>query len=119
MKNEEFRLGPLTKPLIKRKERESNSQGSSLGRFRDGCRRQSACPSVPYSREGGLRTHGLRFPKPADWPTFLPLDQSTLRESNPHILHGEQAGCRYITDASGTRRTRTVTTLVKSQVCCR
>src|SRR6266700_3679729 len=29
-----------------RKERESNSQGSSLGRFRDGCRRPSACPSV-------------------------------------------------------------------------
>jgi hypothetical protein len=30
----------------KRKERESNPQGSSLGRFRDGCRRPSACPSV-------------------------------------------------------------------------
>ncbi len=51
------------------------------------------------SREGGLRTHGLRFPKPADWPTFLPLDQSTQRELNPHVLHGEQAGCRYITGA--------------------
>ena len=25
--------------------------------------------------------------------------QSTPRESNPHILHGEQAGCRYITGA--------------------
>jgi hypothetical protein len=65
--------------------------------------------------------------------------QSTQRESNPHVLHGEQAGCRYITGASvlitlrvmlhhakrddyifsGTRGTRTLTTLVKSQVCCR
>ena len=26
------------------------------------------------SREGGLRTHDLRFPKPADWPAFLPLE---------------------------------------------
>ena len=28
-------------------------------------------------------------------------------------------GCRYITGASGIRGTRTLTTLVKSQVCCR
>ena len=32
--------------VVKRKERESNPQGSSLDRFRGGCRRQSACPSV-------------------------------------------------------------------------
>lgn len=25
--------------------------------------------------------------------------QSVRRESNPHILHGKQVGCRYITDA--------------------
>jgi hypothetical protein len=30
----------------RRKERELNPQGSSLARFRIGCRRQSACPSV-------------------------------------------------------------------------
>ena len=30
----------------RRKERESNPQGSSLARFRAGCRRPSACPSV-------------------------------------------------------------------------
>jgi hypothetical protein len=114
----------------KRKERESNPQGSTLGRFRDGCHRQLACPSVraaaagiepaivsltgsrltiwatpQTSREGGLRTHGLRFPKPADWPAFLPLEKSTQRELNPHVLHGEQAGCRYITGAGGTRGT--------------
>jgi hypothetical protein len=33
------------------------------------------------------------------------LSQSTQRESNPHFLHGEQGGCRYITGASGTRGT--------------
>jgi hypothetical protein len=33
------------------------------------------------------------------------LSQSTQRESNPRILHGEQGGCRYITGASGTRGT--------------
>lgn len=33
------------------------------------------------------------------------LIDSTQRESNPHILHGEQVGCRYITGASGTRGT--------------
>ena len=47
------------------------------------------------------------------------LSKSTQRESNPHILHGEQASCRYITGASGIRGTRTLNTLVKSQVCCR
>ena len=47
------------------------------------------------------------------------LGQSTQRESNPHFLHGEQGGYRYITGASGTRGTRTLTSLVKSQGCCR
>src|SRR3989442_1954570 len=28
------------------------------------------------------------------------LSKSTQRELNPHVLHGEQAGCRYITGAS-------------------
>ena len=39
---------------VRRKERESNPQGSSLARFRDGCRRQSACPSVPSAPRGGI-----------------------------------------------------------------
>jgi hypothetical protein len=34
-------------PSSQRKERELNPQGSSLGRFRDGCHRQLACPSSP------------------------------------------------------------------------
>jgi hypothetical protein len=37
---------PLGQGHKKRKERELNPQGSSLGRFRDGCHRQLACPSV-------------------------------------------------------------------------
>ena len=36
----------------KRKERELNPQGSSLGRFRDGCHRQLACPSVQAAAAG-------------------------------------------------------------------
>jgi hypothetical protein len=43
----------LTNPAdCRRKERESNPQGSSLSRFRAGCRRPSACPS-PLSSSGG------------------------------------------------------------------
>jgi hypothetical protein len=36
---------PATSSIQERKERELNPQGSSLARFRIGCRRQSACPS--------------------------------------------------------------------------
>ena len=108
----------------KRKERESNPQGSSLGRFRDGCHRQLACPSV-VSCGGRNRTCNrlLNREPPYHWatpqksgrlgckPTLsasrnrrIPrlshvLSKSTQRESNPHVLHGEQAGCRYITGA--------------------
>ena len=35
-----------------RKERELNPQGSSLGRFQDGCHRQLACPSVRAAAAG-------------------------------------------------------------------
>ena len=42
---------PDTRLLCQRKGRELNPQGSSLGRFRNGCRRRSACPSK--SAEGG------------------------------------------------------------------
>ena len=41
-----------TRPRAQRKERESNPQGSSLGRFRDGCHRQLACPSVQAAAAG-------------------------------------------------------------------
>jgi hypothetical protein len=41
---EDRRLRRLAKGT-KRKERESNPQGSALGRFQDGCHRQLACPS--------------------------------------------------------------------------
>ncbi len=49
---------PLDQPRVtdratlqnQRKERELNPQGSSLARFRIGCRRRSACPSVPRER---------------------------------------------------------------------
>ena len=40
--------------VCKRKERESNSQGLSLDRFRSGCRHQSACPSVHQAAEAGI-----------------------------------------------------------------
>ena len=36
------------------------------------------------------------------WLSYVlksPPPKSTQRESNPHILHGEQGGCRYITGA--------------------
>jgi hypothetical protein len=36
-----------------RKERESNPQGSSLGRFRDGCHHQLACPSINTNEAPG------------------------------------------------------------------
>ena len=42
------RASPIGQGHKRRKGRESNPQGSSLGRFRDGCHRQLACPSVHY-----------------------------------------------------------------------
>ncbi len=42
--------------MRKRKERESNPQGSSLARVRTGCRRLSACPSESSSSGGRNRT---------------------------------------------------------------
>jgi hypothetical protein len=43
---EGWHLCRSAKGTSRRKERESNPQGSSLGRFRGGCHRQLACPSV-------------------------------------------------------------------------
>ena len=43
-----------------RKEEESDLQGSSLGGFRDRCRRPSACPSIGEAPWGRSRFPGLR-----------------------------------------------------------
>lgn len=111
----------------RRKERESNPQGSSLGRFRSGCRRQSACPSVIRSSGRRNRTsipcltgrsitvigHRIRSVRTVGFePTIscarstrdtrLPhalLVESAQRESNPHFCHGKAAGYRYIMGA--------------------
>jgi hypothetical protein len=48
--------GPIPQCVLKRKERESNPQGSSLARVRVGCRRQSACPSVIAFRGHNIRS---------------------------------------------------------------
>ena len=136
-------VAPLGQGRFKRKERELNPQGSSLGRFRDGCHRPLACPSVVAAAAGiepaivsltgsrltigphrkKVRTVGFEPTLSGSQNRRIPrlsyvLSQSTQRESNPHVLHGEQARCRYITGASGIRGTRTLTWLVKSQVCC-
>lgn len=92
---------PPSKSTKQRKERESNPQGSALGRFRDGCHRPLACPSVRTaaagiepaivsltgsrltlgprrkSQDGGIRTHAFRFPKPADCRAFLRPERRT------------------------------------------
>ena len=57
----------------RRKERESNPQGSSLDRFRDGCHRQLACPSVSLRAaaagiEPASRRLTGRLPVPARAP---------------------------------------------------
>src|SRR5207248_627213 len=112
-----------------------NPQGSSLGRFRDGCHRQLArnrtCnrllnrePPYHWATPQKVRTVGFEPTLSGSRNRRIPrlsyvLSKSTQRESNPHILHGEQGGYRYITGAIGTRGTRNLTTLVKSQVCCR
>ena len=112
--------------MRKRKERESNPQGSSLVRVRAGCRRLSACPSSSSSSGGRNRTRVLpvnsRALVPARTPPELiqsgrpdsnrrspapeagglrglshaPSRPSAQRESNPHFRHGKAAGCRYI-----------------------
>ena len=50
---------PLGQGHARRKERESNPQGSSLGRFRGGCHRQLACASVLRLRQEGSNLHPL------------------------------------------------------------
>ena len=63
---------PLGQGHTKRKERESNPQGSSLDCFRDSCHRQLACPSVIELRrqESNLRRVRVnsRLPVPARAP---------------------------------------------------
>jgi hypothetical protein len=66
--------------LLWRKERESNPQGSSLIRFRDGCHHPLACPSRNVLRRGsgGNRTHVLRFKRPVQLQHLLPTRSNRL-----------------------------------------
>ena len=116
---------PLGQGHAQRKERESNPQGSSLDRFRDGCHRPLACPSVT-SCGGRNRTCvgalNSRLPVPTrphrnrvgavgfeptiscsrsrrNCQAFPRRCKSAQRESNPHIRHGKAVGCRYIMGA--------------------
>jgi hypothetical protein len=67
-------------PYAWRKERESNPQGSSLIRFRDGCHHPLACPSMNCCRgSGGNRTHVLRFKRPVQRQRLLPTRGPTPR----------------------------------------
>ena len=60
----------------RRKERESNPQGSSLARFRAGCRRPSACPSASSSSGGRNRTRVLPVNSRALVPARAPPESS-------------------------------------------
>mgnify|MGYP000986185865 CR=1 FL=1 len=126
-------LGPL--PLGqghvhgKRKERESNPQGSSPTAFKaaaiaswlvlpEGCGgRNRTCdvtlnrrPPVPTQapphhankvRTAGIQVGALVLPWRAPAPDFPTscFPQSAQRESNPHVRHGKATGCRYIMGA--------------------
>ncbi len=57
----------------RRKERELNPQGSSLARFRVGCRRQSACPSVSANRRCQMERHWDRAPAGGVEPPIVAL----------------------------------------------
>ena len=64
---------PLGQGHARRKGRESNPQGSSLDRFRGGCHRQLACPSVLSKGCGGrnrtcVGAVNSRLPVPARVP---------------------------------------------------
>jgi hypothetical protein len=64
-------LGQGCFEIQERKGRESNPQGSSLGRFRDGCHHQLACPSFLYrspSTGGRNRTCEVLLNREADEP---------------------------------------------------
>src|SRR3954471_2952035 len=62
--------------MRKRKERESNPQGSSLARGRAGCRHRSACPSEFFSSGGRNRTRGLPVNSRALVPARTPPESS-------------------------------------------
>jgi hypothetical protein len=62
--------------MRKRKERESNPQGSSLARFRAGCRHRSACPSESSSSGGRNRTRVLPVNSRALVPARTPPESS-------------------------------------------
>ena len=58
------------------------------------------CSLHVASQDGGIRTHVLRFPKPAEYQTFPhPETKSAQRDLNPRTLHGKQEGYHYIMGA--------------------
>ena len=86
--------------VFRRKERESNPQGSSLGRFRSGCRRQSACPSVIRSSGRRNRTsipcltgrsitvigHRIKSVRTVGFEPTISCSRSTRDTRLPHAL---------------------------------
>jgi hypothetical protein len=58
-------------------------------------------PTPQKSQDGGSRTHTAPVPEAGGIPLsdVLKRQRSTQRESNPHGLHGKQAGCPYIMGA--------------------
>jgi hypothetical protein len=67
--------------MRKRKERESNPQGSSLVRVRAGCRRLSACPSSSSSSGGRNRTRVLPVNSRALVPARTPPESQSLHQT--------------------------------------
>ena len=100
---------PIGQGHIKRKERESNPQGSSLDRFRGGCHRPLACPSTTRLRwldsnqrwgecHVGLtgrsllptRVHRNRSVRTAGFEPALSCSRSTRNTSLSYVLHQER-----------------------------
>jgi hypothetical protein len=77
---------PLGQGHTKRKERESNPQGSSLDCFRDSCHRQLACPSVTSCGDRNRTCVGAlnrRPPVPTRAPPQLKSAQLDLNQRSP------------------------------------
>ena len=89
--------------IVRRKERESNPQGSSLARFRDGCRRQSACPSVGRLQGRDSNPHAFlhlinsqaRLPVSPPWTlgsSYASRSQIPRRVGSAHHLRSPDGG---------------------------
>ena len=83
---------PLGQGHLKRKERESNPQGSSLGRFRGGCHHPLACPSVQTGCGGRNRTCDVTLNRRPPVPTQAPpQSKSGRRDLNPRSRSRDHA----------------------------